>query len=106
MTVQNVFLGIYIGNGGYILGVKGDSKHYYDLPTAQDVERLQRARLLPNPLPPYRMDFADYLYGYLFWPILALIIIAGIWMDAVKRARQEADRARQEADGWANTQRS
>jgi outer membrane murein-binding lipoprotein Lpp len=29
-----------------------------------------------------------------------------MWMDAVKRARQEADRARQEADGWANTQRS
>jgi hypothetical protein len=106
MTVQNVFFGIYIGNGGYILGVRGDSKNYYNLPPAQDMERLQRARLLPNPLPPYRMDFADYLYGYLFWPILALIIIAGMWMDAVKRARQEADRARQEANGWANTQRS
>jgi hypothetical protein len=105
MTVQIVVLGVYIKDDGYVLGIKGDSEHYYHLPSAQEVDRLQRAGLLPSPLPRYRMDFADYAKGYLMWPILVLVILAGIGLDAVKRARQEADRARQEANGWANAQR-
>jgi hypothetical protein len=106
MTVQNVMLGIYIKRDGYVLGIKGDSKHYYHLPSAQEVERLQRAGLLPNPLPPYRMDFADYLYGFLMWPVALLLTVVSIFLNAAKRAREEADRARQEANGWASTQRS
>ena len=90
MTVQNVFLGMYIKDGGYVLGIRGDSKHYYNLPPAKELERLQRMGLLPNPLPKYQMEWTDYAYGYLFWPVLVLLIGVSMWFNAIKRAREQA----------------
>ena len=92
-------LGMYIRDGGYILGVQGDSQRYYNLPPAKEVERLQRMGMLPNPLPAYRMEFTDYAYGYLFWPMLVLMIGVSMWFNAIKRAREQAD-------DWAREVRS
>jgi hypothetical protein len=81
---------VYLENDGHVLGIKGDDKHYYNLPPAKELERLQRMGVLPNPLPPYRRDFADYAYGYLAWPILVLVI-CGMCMSVAGRARAEND---------------
>jgi hypothetical protein len=39
------------------------------------------------------------MYGYLFWPVLALSIGVSMWLNAIKRAREQAD-------DWAREVRS
>jgi hypothetical protein len=91
LTIQYFGLGISMNDGGYILGIRGDSERYYNLPPTKEVERLQRAGMLPNPLPKYGFEWTDYAYGYLFWPVLALAIGVSMWLNAIKRARAQAD---------------
>jgi hypothetical protein len=69
-----VFAGVYVKDDGYVLGVKSDSTHYYDLPTGDELKQLQADGLLPNPLPPYSIGIVDYLLGYSLWIALAIIV--------------------------------
>jgi hypothetical protein len=69
-----VAAGVYITDGGYVLGVNGDTKKYYPMPTGEELARLQKAGSLPDPLPPYSIDFVDYLFGYSLWIVLAGVI--------------------------------
>jgi hypothetical protein len=72
----NFVAGANITDDGYVLGVKGDSKRYFHMPTGAEFDRLQASGLLPKPLPPYKLSFFDYLMGYLLW-VITLII--GLW---------------------------
>ena len=87
---QNFLLGLYVEDRGYVLGVKGESKRYYDLPQGEDLARFQNAGTLPNPLPPYKLGFLDYLVGYSLWWALALIALfwgIGKWNKRKKKAQ-------------------
>jgi hypothetical protein len=75
VTTQFFLLGVHVKDDGYVLGVKGDSRKYYPMPTAQ-VQRLQQQGLLPSPLPGYRLSTIDYLIGYSLWLALAAM---GAW---------------------------
>jgi hypothetical protein len=55
--------------------VKGQSKKFYHLPKGDELARFQNAGTLPNPLPPYRLGFLDYLVGYSLWWALALVAV-------------------------------
>jgi hypothetical protein len=39
-TVQHFMLGMYIQDGGYVLGIRDDSQRYYNQPSDKEVERL------------------------------------------------------------------
>ncbi len=80
MTRSKYFLlGMYVEDAGYVLGVKGEGKRYYEMPKGEDLARFQRAGHLPNPLPPYKLGFFDYLVGYSLWWASALVVGLLAW---------------------------
>jgi len=66
--------GLYVTDGGYVLGVKGEGKKFYPMPAGDELVRFQKAGSLPNPLPPYSLGFFDYLFGYSLWIVLVVVI--------------------------------
>jgi hypothetical protein len=75
VTMYFFFAGVYVKDQGYVLGVRNDSKTYYDMPGVTEVERLQKAGLLPNPLPPYRVPLIDWLLGLSLWICIAGMLL-------------------------------
>ena len=71
--------GVWMSVDGYVLGVQGDSKHYFSLPESAALERYQKAGALPNPLPKYEPSILDYAFGYSLWLIIVLWG-AGAWI--------------------------
>ncbi len=88
-STLNVLAGVYIKDDGYVLGVRGDSKKYFDMPGAADVERFQRSGLLPNPLPKYELSAIDYVLGYSLWIVLAVVALWVAWDWARKRRTEQ-----------------
>lgn len=85
---MNVVAGAYVEDAGYVLGVKGESKKYYPMPKGEDLARFQSGGYLPDPLPPYRLSFWDYLVGYSLWWSLALVGL--VWAIGAWRKRKTA----------------
>ena len=79
-----IFLGVYAHDDGYVLQVRGDSSHYYDLTPAK-IANYQAEGLLPKPLPSYSIPFWDYLLGYSLWIALAVTAVLKIWGAIKKR---------------------
>jgi len=89
-AIQFFVAGVYVEDEGYVLGVKGDSKKFFHMPTGDQLKSLQQRGLLPDPLPPYSLNAFDYLFGYSLWIVL---LVVGIWtaIDLQrKRKRREA----------------
>ena len=98
MTAIQFFLaGLYVQDEGYVLGVKGDSKKFFRMPTGDELKGFQQRGLLPDPLPPYSLGFFDYLIGYSLWLVLAVVVLWGVFDWQRKRKAREA------APGWAST---
>ena len=85
---RNFLLGYSVEDAGYVLGVKGESKKFYHMPMGDDLARFQKAGTLPDPLPPYRLGFFDYLVGYSLWWGLALVAL--FWAVGAWRKRRGA----------------
>jgi len=74
IRTQNFVAGYSLEDAGLVLGVKGASSKYYGMPVGEELARLQRDGLLPNPLPAYKPGFLDYVIGYSLWWVLAIAI--------------------------------
>jgi hypothetical protein len=72
---QNFIAGYSLADEGYVLGVKGDSKKFYHMPTGDDLVRFQQSGLLPNPLPPYQLGTMDYVLGYSLYGVIGFVIL-------------------------------
>ncbi len=70
-----IFFGAYLKDEGYVLGVKGSYGTYYPLEETQ-IKSLQEKGSLPSPLPPYKIDLFDYLFGYSLW--IMIVILGGL----------------------------
>ena len=86
---QNFLAGLYIEDAGYVLGVKGESKKYYNMPTGEELARFQRNGTLPDPLPTYSLGFFDYFIGYSAWWVIALVI-AWYAFDVMRKRKKAA----------------
>ena len=75
-TSLYIFMGVYMTDDGYVLGVKGSINTYYDLDEEQ-IKKFQASGALPTPLPPYKIEFTEWLWGYALWILLAVLAI--IW---------------------------
>ena len=75
-TSLYIFMGAYMTDDGYVLGVKGSINTYYDLDEEQ-IKKFQANGALPTPLPPYKIEFTEWLWGYALWILLAVLAI--IW---------------------------
>jgi hypothetical protein len=84
-STHSFMLPYSMSDGGYVLGIKGTSDKFFKLPKER-IEMMQRAKLLPNPLPVYQRSSGDYLIGYLLWPVLLLIAVAGLIQSRRRRA--------------------
>jgi len=88
--VERHFLLPYaIEDGGYVLGISGDSRHYFRLPEGEKLKAMQRAGLLPDPLPAYELGFVDLLFGHALWILLAGFGLYGAFVYA--RTRRGAE---------------
>lgn len=73
LTSTHSFLLPYsMSDGGYVFGIHGVSDKYYPL-AAEKLQQMQRAGVLPTPLPVYRKSTIDYVFGYALWPALLII---------------------------------
>jgi len=75
-TSQFFFMGVYIKDDGYVLGIKGKFGSYYPLDN-QQLLSFQENGSLPNPLPSYEIPFTDWLWGFSLW--ILMVILAVIW---------------------------
>jgi hypothetical protein len=92
---RNFLLGYSVEDAGYVLGVKGGSKKFYHMPQGDDLARFQKAGTLPDPLPPYRLGFFDYVAGYSLWWGLGLVAL--FWAVGAWRKRRGAAGAAEQA---------
>jgi hypothetical protein len=80
MTRTKFFLlGAYVEDVGYVLGVKGEGKRYYEMPKGEELARFQKAGFLPDPIPTYKLGFFDYLNGYSLWWAGAIVALMGVF---------------------------
>jgi hypothetical protein len=81
---------VYMTDDGYVLGVATDPKRFFTLNAIQ-LSELQKSGLLPNPLPPYKIEWFEWAFGYLLWLLLPLI---GLWIYIEDRwkARRQAQK--------------
>lgn len=74
VTMKAFLLPYYVHSNGYVLGVTGDSRKYIPLPSGPALQELQAKGLLPNPLPPARLGWLDYLVGFSLWWALLFVV--------------------------------
>jgi len=71
-TLYFFFAGVYLSDDGYVLQPKNSSGAYY--PNSEEsIKEIQRAGLLPSPLPDYSIPIWQYLFGYSLWIAIALV---------------------------------
>lgn len=88
MTRTRWFLaGIYVEDAGYVLGVDGPGKRYFNMPTGEPLAGFQRNGFLPDPLPGYSLSVWDYIFGYSLWWALAL---GALWVWFADRRKRRA----------------
>ncbi len=90
LTFRAFLLPYVIEDGGYVLVQASDPKKYSPLPTGHKLATLQANGYLPNPLPPLKLKFADYLVGYALWWLLLAVIV--VHQTIVRRAAREEAR--------------
>ena len=79
VTTYFFLLGVYVEDEGYVLGSVKDKNLYYSFPEEKVLANMQKARLLPNPLPEYKITMLEYLIGYsLYIFIILMLLIYGI----------------------------
>jgi hypothetical protein len=83
------FLGGLYTTDEYVLCENAASKRYWNLPSPEKLAALQERGLLPKPLPPYKRDFIDYVFGYSLWVLLAVL---ALWHPIGKRMAAEKTR--------------
>ena len=71
-----IFMGVYMKDDGYVLGVKGSIGTYYPLDEEQ-IKKFQASGNLPTPLPSYKIALTEWLWGFSVWILLAVMAI--IW---------------------------
>jgi hypothetical protein len=81
--------GVWMSVDGYVLGVQGDSKHYFSLPQGETLQRFQKSGALPDPLPKFEPSILDYLFGYSLWLIIVLWG-GGAWLWHLWKTRKSA----------------
>ena len=93
MTRTRWFLaGLYVEDAGYVLGVEGPGKRYFNMPTGEQLAGFQRNGFLPDPLPGYSISAFDYIFGYSLWWALALGAFF-VWLGDRKKRRTAAQAA-------------
>lgn len=93
-VVEKHFLMPYaLEDRGYVLGVSGDSRGYYPLPTGETLAQLQRSGQLPAQLPPYEVDAVDLLVGHMLWWVLGGFGLYALAHRALGRRRAARRRA-------------
>lgn len=75
----------------YVLCEGGASKRYWPMPSGAELAKLQEDGMIPNPLPPYKREWFDYVMGYSLW-ILAAFVAVWTWLS---NKRAAANRERQ-----------
>ena len=83
-----ILAGVYVTDGGYVLGVTGDESKYYSFPTGDELREFQASGMLPKELPKYSLSPWDYIVGYSLW----LIALAGLLYHLAKKAARRRDR--------------
>jgi len=68
------FMGVYISDDGYVLGIKKSYGSYYPL-SEEKIKEFQAGGHLPNPLPKYKIPLSERLWGFSLWMLLTVVAI-------------------------------
>lgn len=74
IRTENFLLPYMIADEGFVLA--DHNRGYYPLDEAK-IKEFQAQGLLPNPLPPFKLETMDYVMGYSLWLLIAGV---GAWM--------------------------
>jgi hypothetical protein len=78
-SITMFIAGVWLSKDGYVLGIQGEDKRYFEFPETAALQRFQKSGALPNPLPAYELSALDYLWGYSLWLLIGTWI-AGAWI--------------------------
>ena len=87
LVTEHFLLPYMLKDEGYVLTVKGKHDMYYNLPEEKDLNALQDAGFLPKPLPEYKMQTIDLVFGYAMWWALVLIIGWGVLKKTLRKRK-------------------
>lgn len=79
------FMGVYMSNDGYILGVKKSFGTYYPL-SEEKIKSFQKSGALPAALPAYKIPISEWLWGFSLWILLAVLV--GIWLFKLPKKKE------------------
>jgi hypothetical protein len=85
--------GVYLKDDGYVLRSLTAKDTFYPMPDAAELKAFQARGLVPDPLPPYSIPVAEYLFGYSLWIVIAVVIGFERIKKAQTRKRQAKDAA-------------
>jgi hypothetical protein len=72
---RHIIAPVYMEDRGYALGLRFDQTRYFRMPTGDELRQYQKAGLLPDPLPPYRLTVGNYIMGYFLWFALGVMAL-------------------------------
>ncbi|QCX38351.1 sel1 repeat family protein [Aureibaculum algae] len=71
------FMGAYMSDDGYVLGIKKSFGSYYPL-SEEKIKSLQESGVLPAALPTYKIPISEWLWGFSLW--ILLTVLGGLWL--------------------------
>jgi hypothetical protein len=86
-TTRSFLAPVYVKDDGYVLGVRGHTDKYYEMPPPAELAQLQDEGLLPRPLPAYSLTPTQLVLGHALWVILAFVAVGGLVKTRLRRKR-------------------
>ena len=74
-TITFFIAGIYLTDHGYILAPRNNTDNSYYPLDDETIQELQSQGDLPKPLPPYKIELLNYMFGYSLWIIIFCVFV-------------------------------
>ncbi len=88
VKTHDLYLWNNVSDEGYVLGVSNTVDRYYPLPVPEVVAKMQQADLLPKKFPEYRLSISDYVMGYFFYLLVAVLSLYSYIKNELKQRKK------------------
>jgi hypothetical protein len=88
VETKSFLLPYSVKDQGFVLGVTSDSARYFDMPSDDALQAMQREGLLPTPLPQYELAAVDLFFGNLLWVFIVAFALYGAFKHVTRKQSQ------------------
>jgi hypothetical protein len=88
IETKSFLLPYSVKDQGFVLGVSTESARYFDMPSDDALQAMQREGLLPAPLPGYELATVDLFFGNLLWIFIVAFALYGAFKHFTRKQTQ------------------